>query len=504
MRSKRTFTQLFSFILASLVFLTPICTALNQTTEVDVLILGAGMAGLTAANHLQNNGIMNFLVLEGQDYIGGRVKKVTIGNITVGEGANWVHLVEEGSDNPILQLAKKLKLTGYLNNDYDVELKNTVADMALFNKTMKDLHDAGEKIINDNGNMPGREDQPLCSALAVKGWIPDTPLKSAVEWYRLDFEYGVRTDMMSTRLYTGLPEKNSIVTDPRGSALIIEYVKKNVTRKIQTEKIAKEIKYSSNGVEVKTQDGHTYKAKYGLCTFSSGVLSSARVKFTPQLPLWKKEAASRIPLAYYTNVFVKFPNAFWEDKEYLINARSVRRKFAAIYNINKKGIHPGSNTLLFTALEDDSLRIENQPDSVTAEEVMKALEDMYPKANISYPTEIFVSKWSTNPFIKGSYSYAAVGSSPADFHNLEGRLENLFFAGEACDEEYFGYLQGAYFTGMRQAKAIVKCINGGECAIYKPEKMEACPPGNGVPSGRRNVQYVVCLLLANIYMLFLA
>ena len=95
----------------------------GQTTEVDVLILGGGLAGITAANYLHNSGIKNFLVLEAQDYVGGRLKNLSFGGITLGEGANWVHLVEERDKNPLYVLAKRLNLTGYINNEYDIEIK---------------------------------------------------------------------------------------------------------------------------------------------------------------------------------------------------------------------------------------------------------------------------------------------------------------------------------------------------------------------------------------------
>ena len=234
--------------------------------------------------------------------------------------------------------------------------------------------------------MPHREDQSLRSALAEKGWWADTALKSAVEWLRLDFEYAAKTEQICTRHYSGLPEKNTFITDPRGYAMIVDYLAKGFTDKIKTGKVATEIKYGSDGVKVKTKDGHTYKANHTLCTFSTGVLAADLVKFVPELPAWKKQAVSRIPLAYYTHVLVQFPSAFWEDKEFLVNAEKVRGEYPLLYNLNKENFHNGSNVLLFTAVEDDALRVERQPENDTIDEVLKVLKGMYPKTNIPYPT----------------------------------------------------------------------------------------------------------------------
>ena len=97
--------------------------ALCANTEVDVLILGGGITGITAASYLQSNGQTDFLILEAQDYIGGRIKQMKVGNVTLGEGANWVHYVEEGDDNPILGFAKKINLKGYPTNYSDINLR---------------------------------------------------------------------------------------------------------------------------------------------------------------------------------------------------------------------------------------------------------------------------------------------------------------------------------------------------------------------------------------------
>ena len=83
-----------------------------------VLILGAGCAGITAAKTLYNKGIKDFLVLEAQDYIGGRIKQVPFADMKVEEGANWIHYVEE-EDNPLNPLRKKYNLAGHMSNYSD-------------------------------------------------------------------------------------------------------------------------------------------------------------------------------------------------------------------------------------------------------------------------------------------------------------------------------------------------------------------------------------------------
>ena len=84
-----------------------------------VLILGAGAAGITAAKTLYDQGITDFLVLEAQDYIGGRIKAVPFAGMKIEEGANWISFAEE-EDNPLLPLRNKHNMKGHMLNYSDV------------------------------------------------------------------------------------------------------------------------------------------------------------------------------------------------------------------------------------------------------------------------------------------------------------------------------------------------------------------------------------------------
>jgi polyamine oxidase len=261
--------------------------------------------------------------------------------------------------------------------------RNSIYDKEDFLKTLITFKRIEAKAVKENKNNPRKGDQPFSAVLAQNGWVPDTILKMTVQRQL----YVIRPALLSTRHYSGQPKVVDIITDPRGFAGIIDHLAQNFTDKIKTNKVVKRIKYSSKGIEVRTKDGGKYKAKYALCTFSTGVLASDLVEFVPELPKWKREAISRLPLDYYTNIYVKFPTAFWEDNELIfVNAGSISETFPFIYNYNKKGIHEGSNILLFTATEDTSLRIETQSKNETKAEIMATLKEMYPNVSIPEPT----------------------------------------------------------------------------------------------------------------------
>ena len=80
------------------------------TYDADVIIVGGGIAGLTAASNFENWGI-SYLLLEGTDRIGGRMRSYQFHNTTVELGANWI--TGDNDKNPIWQIGEKeLKLKG--------------------------------------------------------------------------------------------------------------------------------------------------------------------------------------------------------------------------------------------------------------------------------------------------------------------------------------------------------------------------------------------------------
>lgn len=94
----------------------------TKTRRTKVLILGAGVAGLVAAKTLQEKGINDFLILEAQDYIGGRFKQRSFAGVKLEEGANWIHYADD-KQNPLWELTNKHNLRGIYTNYSDVIIK---------------------------------------------------------------------------------------------------------------------------------------------------------------------------------------------------------------------------------------------------------------------------------------------------------------------------------------------------------------------------------------------
>ncbi|XP_053693318.1 peroxisomal N(1)-acetyl-spermine/spermidine oxidase [Sabethes cyaneus] len=83
-----------------------------QKRKYKVLIIGAGMAGLSSANHLVKNGCKDFAILEARNRVGGRIIGIELGSQKIELGANWIHGV---LGNPMFELAMQHGLISIIN-----------------------------------------------------------------------------------------------------------------------------------------------------------------------------------------------------------------------------------------------------------------------------------------------------------------------------------------------------------------------------------------------------
>ncbi|CAG4930899.1 unnamed protein product [Colias eurytheme] len=83
-----------------------------EKNKYNVIIIGGGVAGLAAANHLINNGMQDFIIIEARKRIGGRIIAIPMKHHRVELGANWIHGV---LGNPIYELATANGLVNIIN-----------------------------------------------------------------------------------------------------------------------------------------------------------------------------------------------------------------------------------------------------------------------------------------------------------------------------------------------------------------------------------------------------
>ncbi|KAK9700295.1 hypothetical protein RND81_08G230100 [Saponaria officinalis] len=265
--------------------------------------------------------------------------------------------------------------------------------------------------------------------------------------------------------YVDFGDREYLVADERG----YEYLLHNMAHtflltcdghildnRLKLNTVVREIQHSRNGVTVYTEDGSTYEANYLILSVSIGVLQSRLISFQPPLPRWKTEAIDKCDVMVYTKIFLKFPYMFWpsgQEKEFFIYAHE-RRGYYTFWQ-HMENAYPGSNILVVTLTNDESKRVEAQPDEETLREATEVLRDMF-GPNIPDATDILVPRWWNNRFQRGSYSNYPIFSNNQLVRDIKVPVGRIFFSGEHTSERFSGYVHGGYFAGIDTSKALLE------------------------------------------------
>ncbi|KAF2496891.1 putative flavin-containing polyamine oxidase [Lophium mytilinum] len=415
----------------------------KKCRKTTVVVLGGGMAGITAAQALANQSITDFLIVEYNGEIGGRMKHTNFGKKKDGSpfvvelGANWVQGLgtKGGPENPIWTMAKKYKVANEYSN-YSSIL--TLIDD--YETAYAEVEQYAGVILKEN-----LQDTSMRAGLALKDFKPQKNMAAQARGFN-----ALAKGMASTFL------------KPNDSRLLLN-------------SIVTDIAYDKDSVTISLNDGSCISAAYAICTFSLGVLQNDEVSFTPKLPDWKQTAIAEFQMGTYTKVFLQFNETFWDlDTQFFLYASPTTRGYYPVWqSLSTAGFLPGSNIIFATVVERESYRIEAQDDEVTKAEALAVLREMFPDKHIPEPIDFFYPRWTKVPWAHGSYSNWPVGTTLEGHQNLRSNVGRLYFAGEHCSAEYFGFLQGAYFEGQEAGMRIAgmlgkKCKNmEGGCGEYK-------------------------------------
>ncbi|KAL2808346.1 flavin-containing amine oxidoreductase-domain containing protein [Aspergillus granulosus] len=271
---------------------------------------------------------------------------------------------------------------------------------------------------------------------------------------------------------------------------------------LQTKKIVTRITYdpvgsSKHKVVVHCEDGDSIVADKVVYTGSLGTLKNRNIQFSPPLPEWKQGAIDRLGFGVMNKVILVFEQAFWDTERDMFgllrepkNGASMiqedyasnRGRFYLFWNCMKT---TGLPVLIALMAGDAAHQAERTPDAEIITEVMSQLRNVFKHAAVPDPLETIITRWASDKFTKGTYSYVAAESLPGDYDLMAKPVGNLHFAGEATCGTHPATVHGAYLSGLRAASEIITSIQG-PIPIPNPlvpEKNKTTAPGasNGIP-----------------------
>ena len=422
------------------------------------MIIGAGVAGLAAARKLREAG-RRVVVVEARDRIGGRVWTDTSWpGAPVELGAQWIHGLK---NNPLAQLCSEHGVKT-VRTDYDSRAvfgadgkrwseRESDAAKKQFKTMRREVHRLRKE--QRANHQPDRSLGAVWDEVLTSNHIePATRHQLAFE-ANIEIEHEYAADLVQLSLYEydqDESERGGDVVLPGGYAQIPALLARDLD--VRLGEIVRGVKVSADGVEVLTEHG-VFRGKTALVTLPLGVLQAGAVKFDPPLPDRKRAAIRRLGSGRLDKVCLRFPRVFWPDQHVLNFAGPRTGKFAEWINADAF-LH----ALVLCGYNAGSVatRFESKPEGEVVAAAVDGARAMFGAA-IPAPEAARVTRWGSDPFSLGSYSYLPPGASAADFDQLAEPVgARLFFAGEATSSTQNATVHGALLSGEREAARILK------------------------------------------------
>lgn len=425
-----------------------------------VIVIGAGVAGLTAARALQDMG-KTVTILEGRSRIGGRIVTQDVSGVQVDMGAAWIHGTQ---GNPVARYTSdhgigrdRADIVNPLISGYDSQLGplsgsevglEFVSAYSQFIGALGSLRqrlgpnasitDGAQLHLDDlglTGDARRLRDYTIqigMNELLYAG--PSSTTSLAWWWEDQEFEGG---DWFPQGGYTGLVDSLAGGLD------------------IRLNEVVSEVEHDAGGVRVTTQSG-IWDGTHVVVTIPLGVLQAGSVTFTPELPPVKQAVIGALDMGNLERVVMRFDDAFWLDAgsaTMLFSNADVMGEFPLFFDLSR---FVGSPTLSCFCGGQFARDAQDNLDEATVQARVLEILSLLSGGPIPQPNHVEHSHWRGDPFSLGSYSYIPVGGSP--FHQdlladpVDGRL---LFAGEATFSGYSGTVHGAMLSGIREAKRLL-------------------------------------------------
>lgn len=434
----------------------------------DVLIIGAGVAGLAAAGMLSRAGL-RVLVLEARDRIGGRVATIHPAglNVAVELGAEFVH----GRPPEIFDLI----------NGSALELSRIQGEP--FCSTDRGLGpcDFWSRIEKVLEKMKTERSQRQSFDAFVRS-LSDTEIteedKRAARNYVRGFHAAHPEEISVQSLIEGMEAEEKIDGDsqfrlPQGYDCLVTALRNKLdddNSRIQLNTAAKSVMWKDDSVTVQAKSSTAAEQRFAarslLITVPLGLLKPedgrSAIKFDP--PLTAKQAAlSRLRVGHILRVVLVLRSRFWtalhadgrtlQKMTFLFSSDEDFPTWWTLYPIERPVLTAWSPA-------DSAERLSKLSDQQICERAIQSLARVLHISLDRCRTELvgaYTHNWQTDPYSGGAYSYVASGGSEVQRELATPLKGTLFFAGEATNfQGHHGTVHGAIASGYRAATEILQ------------------------------------------------
>lgn len=411
---------------------------------IEVIVIGAGVAGLAAARALRDAG-SQVVVLEGRDRPGGRISTDRSLGTAVDLGAAWIHGIR---GNPITALARRAGVRTMLSPHEALRLWDAGEGLQPLEAGLATTRGFRE-LLEDAAALGARIEQDISMAEALARLSPERAetqrvLAWSLQW--LELMSGGACEALSLQHWSDdqeLPGPDHVF--PQGYEGIIHHLARGLD--IRCEHEVEHIDWSGGEVVVDTSCG-AFRAARVVITLPLGVLKAGDVRFTPALPERKRAAIERLGVGLVEKIALRFQAPFWpRDATHLHLMSGTRDEISGFTSLWPQG----APVLVVYASGRAGRALQALDDDGAVAPVLAALARMFGAA-VTPVEGAVISRWQRDPFSRGASSYIPVGASGEDYDAMATPVgDRLFFAGEATCRKHASTVHGAYLSGLREA-----------------------------------------------------
>lgn len=418
----------------------------------DVIVIGAGAAGLAAFEMLDRAGL-RVIVLEARDRVGGRICTVhdPLSPLPLELGAEFVH----GRPAEIWNVIRDAGLAVYDVTDDSRHMNNGEVER---NANALEMVDS---VIHDMRQAAQGADQTFEQFLASTSYGEDT--KRAARGYIEGFN-AAESGLISIQALTEEAEAADEIDGARSfrfargyDAIPLHLLRAvpNYPSKLRLNMATESVSWRRDLVSVRA-GRYIWQARKAVITVPLGVLQAGSIAFSPE-PSDILGAAKALQFGHVYRIVLRFRTAFWKTREELrdIGFLLSRETFPtwwttlAMHSTILTGWSAGpyANGLMGLSREellDQALQSLARITGVAFEIIREQLETMY------------FHDWQQDVFTRGAYSYVPAGALWARKQLAIPVEDTLYFAGEATDQSgHSATVHGAIASGRRAARQIL-------------------------------------------------
>ena len=415
----------------------------SQEAPVDVLIIGAGLAGLACARRLKSSG-KTVVVLEARQRIGGRISTSRQLGYPIDLGASWLHGISNNVLFPVV--ANQVYLRTVPTNYDNLITIGPDAKPWGTNQTRR-AESWIERFVRDL-ERSGSINSPV-SRLVPARVSPDQEFELIAN---VVHEVGADLGQIAAKYPQGDGRflRGPDVMVPAGLDGLVNYLATGIDIRLGQD--VRLIKNGRAGVTATTITGATFSAKKICCTVPLGVLQSNSIRFDPPLPAAKVIAINGLGMGLLDKIVLQFPSVFWDSKQLIRNDSDNHGLWAEWYNLMPV---IGRPVLMGFNAASTAKQIARMSDTAIVASALSELRRCYPTKTIPVPNGYLLTRWGRDPHALGSYSFIRVGSSPSYREELGKPWNSLVFAGEAISTQFPATMQGAFISGEDAAKKLL-------------------------------------------------